>query len=148
MYDGTIPNSQIEESIVTYDSSYRLNFSSLIKEMKLKTHKCQLKCYESLTNLLESEECARNCFKPLLNTKKNISLLLEEKKENFEKCKTSCEINSKPNWYNLNKVNICLKKYYEEVSSLKEEVEYIYRGYMKNFEYLNDEKYQSEKKII
>jgi hypothetical protein len=150
MYDGTIPNSQVEESIASYDASYRMNFSNLIKEMKLNTHKCQLNCYENLSfkSLEDSEECARNCFKPLLNTKKSISLLLEQKKDNFERCKSSCESSSKPNWYNYKKVTQCLNQYYQEVSSLKEEVEYIYKGYMKNFEYLlNTDKSQMNSNI-
>ncbi len=143
MYDGTVGNSEIEHAISQFDSSYRLNFSDFIKETKLNTHKCQFLCYQNKLNLVEAEECARNCFKPLLNAKKNISVLIEGKKEEFEKCKYQAESKSKENWYVQKEVEKCVKKYFEEMAGIKEEIEYIYKGYMKNFEFLLNE----EKKI-
>jgi len=128
------------ENVINYktleiDQKYREMFKEKIIEAKRLTHHCQYECYNNIKdNLSESEECARNCFLPLIYIKKNISKLIENCKENLEKCKFNASYNNNDGKYDNNKVKRCLKIYEEELIKTKEEAEYIYDGYMKNYD--------------
>jgi competence transcription factor ComK len=129
-------NINLEKRISDIDTNFRLLFENQIKEVKLLTHKCQYLCYLNNKTLLDSEECSRNCFKPLLYIKKNISTLVENQKEKFEKCKSDSLANNKDT-VNKNKgILKCLEIYKQDLNKLKDEGEYIYSGYIKNFETL------------
>jgi hypothetical protein len=139
MLDGTLSNASVDNFVSNFDAQFRLTFKELIKEAKLNTHKCQYLCYLNKKELVEAEECARDCFKPLLYSKKNISVLIEGKKEEFEKCRFSSESRNKENNVNAKDIKKCLEKYQREMFGLKEEIDYIYKGYMKNYEGLISE---------
>lgn len=143
-----VHNPTIDNAVLELDSSFRLNFKDLIKESKLYAHKCQYLCYEKRNDLLEAESCARNCFKPILHSKKNISVLIENLKENFEKCRFTAQTVNKDETGAKKGIVKCLKKYQSDLDGLKEEVEYIYKGYMKNFDSLIAEAEKKEKNDI
>lgn len=137
--DEVINEKLIENSILIIDQQFRLKFQDLIKESKLNSHKCQYMCYQKNLSLLDSEVCARNCYKPILYSKKNISILIENVKENFEKCKFTVESATKDNSVKIKDIGKCLNKYKTDLDGLKDEVEYIYKGYMKNYDLLFSE---------
>jgi hypothetical protein len=147
MLDGTISTAAADNLISTLDSQFRLNFKDLIKQAKLNTHKCQYMCYTNKKELIDAEECARNCFKPLLYAKKNISTLIEIKKEEFEKCRFASESRNKENSLNAVEIKKCISKYQNDLNGLKDEIDYIYNGYMKNYDTLLAEFENTEKKI-
>ena len=123
------------------DKQYRNNFELLIIESKLKAHKCQYRCYENIKNLNDAEKCARKCFMPILYIKKNVSNLIENFKEEFEKCRTIGRSNYKDNKSLRNELTKCVETYKKNLDGAKEEIEYIYNGYMKNFDdLLNNDK--------
>jgi hypothetical protein len=134
--NSPVNNVAIEKILLELDFSFRMNFQDLIKEAKLLTHKCQYLCYERKNSLLDAENCARNCYKPLLHAKKNISILIENLKENFEKCKFTAETGNKDLVGSRKEVKKCLNKYKTDLDGIKDEAEYIYKGYMKNFDSL------------
>jgi hypothetical protein len=143
-----LSSASIESVMIAFDQQFRLNFKDLIKETKLLTHKCQYLCYKNKEQLTEAENCARNCFKPLLYSKKNISTIIEGVKENFEKCKFNAEAKYGKDPASVRKhTQKCIKSYNEELNSKKDEVEYIYKGYMKNFDVLLSDS-DKENKII
>jgi len=116
------------------DKKYRENFKEYNIEAKRLTHKCQFECYNKIKeNIYEAESCARNCFLPLIYIKKNISKISENCKENLEKCKFSASSNNNDGRYEHNKIRRCLKLYEDELFKTKDEAEYIYSGYIKNF---------------
>jgi ribosome-binding ATPase YchF (GTP1/OBG family) len=131
--DSAINDYTIDYIISETDKDYRKEFTGLIKETKLKTHQCQYECYKSDSNDLSIlEECARKCFKPLLYIKKNVSTLIENHKENLEKCRVG--VRSKYNDARTINMEIerCIENYKKALNSSKDEVEFIYKGYMKN----------------
>ncbi len=134
--DEPITKAEVDNTISKIDQNFRLNFHELIKEAKMKTHNCQFLCYQNNKNLLEGEVCARNCYKPLLYSKKNIASLMENTKENFEKCRFTAENLKKERLYLRKELMKCIDKYTSDLDGMKDEVEYIYKGYMKNFEVL------------
>ncbi len=118
------------------DKNYRLNFSKLIIDSKFNAHKCQTTCYEFTKDLVKAETCARNCFKPILYTKKNVTNIIENIKEDFEKCRTTVRSNYKePKAINV-QLDKCVQNYTNSLDATKDEIEYIYKGYMKNFDEL------------
>lgn len=149
-------NSQINfsENVISYktleiDKKYRETFKDYIIEAKKLTHQCQYECYNKIKdNLSEAEKCARECFLPMIYIKKNISKLIENCKENLEKCKFNASSNISDGKYENNKVKKCLKVYEEELFKTKEEAEYIYTGYMKNYSELIKNTDNLQKKIL
>jgi hypothetical protein len=131
--DNSLAIGQIEKIISEIDHQFRFNFQDLIKETKLFTHKCQFLCYKDKTSLKESEECARNCFKPMLYIKKHVAGLVEKQKEEFEKCKFTAENQYKESSAKNKALTKCIEDYSKELLKMKGEVEYIYKGYAKNF---------------
>jgi len=127
------------ENIISYktleiDQKYRELFKEYIIEAKRLTHQCQFECYNKIKeNLSDAEKCARDCFLPMIYIKKNVSKLIENCKENLEKCKFNASSNNNDGKYDNNKVKRCLKIYEEELFKTKDESEYIYSGYMKNY---------------
>ena len=141
-----LSNPVIDNMIIEIDYNFRMNFQDVIKEMKLLTHKCQHLCYLKQEKLQDAEMCSRKCFLPLLNSKKNISILLENCKENFEKCKLNAEGTfAKDQGGYRRQVYKCLEKYTLDLDHNKDEIEYIYKGYMKNFEILLDKNEENKK---
>ena len=134
MNSMTVSDSLIDNSEMEIDRKYRNNFSSLIIETKKLTHKCQLECYSNNNNLEISENCARNCFSPMLFIKKNITKLTENCKEDLEKCKAHSVSKLHSAKYDSSKIFKCLEKYENDLLKTKDEAEYIYLGYMKNFD--------------
>jgi hypothetical protein len=127
----------VDDQIAEIDKKFRLNFPDLIMESKMLTHKCQFLCYKNRTNLLDTEECARKCFQPFLHIKKNVSGIVENMKEKFEKCRTVARNKRGNSLGLLNKdIERCISSYIEDINKSKDEIEYIYKGYMKNFEVL------------
>jgi hypothetical protein len=120
------------------DKKYRQNFAKLIIECKLNSHKCQTNCYEFAKDLDKAELCARNCFKPILYTKKNVANIIENLKEDFEKCRVTVRSNYKEPKAINSQLDKCIEKYNKDLESAKEEIEYIYNGYMKNYEELKN----------
>ncbi len=144
-----LSDTMLDNTISEIDQRFRLNFSGLIKESKLNAHKCQYLCYKNKENLLEAESCARNCYKPILYSKKNISSLIENVKEAFEKCKFTAQSINKEQGLIRKEVLKCVNKYNIDLNGIKDEVEYIYKGYMKNFEVLLPKfENEGENKII
>lgn len=144
-----LSNVVIENMITEIDYNFRWNFQDVLKEMKLHTHKCQYLCYQNKEKLQEAEICSRNCFLPLLNSKKNISIIMENNKENFEKCKLNAEGTfAKDQGGYRRQVYKCLEKYTQDLDQSKDEIEYIYKGYMKNFEILLGPDVKGEEKKI
>jgi hypothetical protein len=132
--DDQLSDASIQKLVSECDSEFRLNFQDLIKESKRLTHKLQYLCYENKSTLLEAEECARNCFKPLLYSKLNITTLIENQKEKFEKCLFNAKNTHRENQAIRKQTLNCLIKYKEDLNGLKDEAEYIYKGYMKNYD--------------
>jgi hypothetical protein len=131
--DSPLTDYYIDYTISEIDKNYRKNFNELIKLTKSKTHKCQYECYNTNTNELDIlEECARKCFKPLLYIKKNVSTLIENHKENFEKCRTNVRAKYSDNNSINKELEKCIDTYSKALTNSKDEVEYIYKGYMKN----------------
>jgi len=141
MNSMTLSDSTIDKSTMDIDKYYREKFGPLILEAKKQTHKCQYECYSNTENknLEAAENCARNCFMPMLHIKKNITILVENCKENFEKCKTLSISKTNSTRYDSSKIYKCLDKYEKELTNTKDEAEYIYKGYMKNFDDLISE---------
>jgi hypothetical protein len=132
--DSPLTDYYIDYMINENDKNYRKNFFDLIKTTKLHTHKCQYECYNNDTNdLTILEECARKCFKPLLYIKKNVSSLIENHKENFEKCRTTVRAKYSDSKSINQELEKCIDSYNKALTNSKDEVEYIYKGYMKNF---------------
>ena len=132
-----LSNAVIDNMITEVDYKFRQNFQDVIKEMKSFTHKCQYLCYQNKEKLQDAEICSRNCFLPLLNSKKNISILIENNKENFEQCKLNAEgVYAKDAGGYRRQIFKCLEKYTQDLDQNKDEIEYIYKGYMKNFDIL------------
>ena len=128
-----ISDEFVNNFVTNYDKNYRNHFEQLIRENKKLTHKCQYECYENKQKLSEGEECARNCFQPLLFSKKNISYLMEGIKEHFEKCRfNSSQLLGTPSKNNA--LKNCILEYDEKMLGIKDEVEFIYKGYIKNFD--------------
>jgi hypothetical protein len=101
-------------------------------------------CFQNKKNLLDSENCARNCYKPILYSKKNVSILIENLKESLEKCRFDIQLKSDDVNMVKKETDKCLEKYKLGLNGIKDEVEYIYKGYMKNYDMLIQE---AEKKI-
>jgi len=119
----------IDYKIINIDKRYRELFKDYIIESKKLTHNCQFNCYNNKNvDLKESENCSRNCFLPMIHIKKNISKLIENCKENFEKCKQNANLEKS----NRSKIDKCLENYEKDLMLNKEEAEYIYSGYLKN----------------
>ena len=123
------------------DSDFRVKIEKSILNTKLLTHKCQLNCYNQYNSLIKAEECAQNCFKPMIFIKKNVSNLIENAKEKLEKCKVNNKINNQTSsvFHNM-EIRKCLIDYSRNLDEKKEEIEFIYDGYCKNFEELLKEK--------
>jgi len=127
-------NNLIDYKILEIDKRYREKFKHQIIEAKKLTHNCQYLCYNSIrTDLNDAEKCAKNCFLPMIHIKKNIGSLIETSKDNFEKCKSTASNGNNKSEFEINKIDDCLNIYQEELNKTKEEAEYIYAGYMKNF---------------
>lgn len=139
--DPTVRESEVEKQLDDIDKKFRLNFSKEIKEIKLKTHLCQFKCYNSDISLLDAESCSRNCFQPFLHVKKNATILIENNKEVFEKCKTIVLLKQKQYKVVVKEMHDCLLKYQMNLNSNLDEIKYIYQGYMKNFDTLINDEY-------
>jgi len=77
----------------------------------------------------------------MLMIKKNVTSLMENAKEKLEKCRADKRITlqSSSVVYN-NELRRCIKDYNTNLEEMKEEIEFIYEGYSKNFEKLNPEK--------
>ena len=129
---ATFSDTFIDQKVSEIDNKFRDSFTDNIIEVKKLTHKCQYECYNK-TNLHESEECARNCFLPMLFIKKNISKLIENSKEGLEKCKFNASSNNNDGKYYNTKIFRCLKNYEDDIFKTKDEADYIYKGYLKNF---------------
>lgn len=142
------------ENVIIYktleiDQKYRETFKEYIIEAKRLTHQCQYQCYDKIKdNLNDAEKCARDCFLPMIYIKKNISKLIENCKENLEKCKFNASFNNNDGKYDNNKVKRCLKTYEEDLFKTKDEAEYIYAGYMKNYADLIKDSDSNDKKIL
>jgi hypothetical protein len=134
----TVSDSTLDASVMDIDKNYRNKFCPLILEAKKQTHKCQFECYSNKDNItLElGENCARKCFAPMLQIKKNISKLVENCKENLEKCKANSVSKSNSSKYDSHKIYKCLENYEKDLENTRDESEYIYVGYMKNFDEL------------
>ncbi len=135
-------NEEISEDFInnfvnSYDKNYRLHFEQYIKENKKLTHLCQYECYNKIKKLLDGEVCSRKCFEPLLFSKRDISTIIEGVKENFHKCRFNA---SQQNAVNVrNKlVKECMLDYDLKMKEKKDEIEYIYKGYLKNLEEFTD----------
>ncbi len=116
------------------DQKYRETFKDLIIEAKRLTHQCQYECYDKIKkDLLAAENCARECFMPMIYIKKNIAKLIENCKEDLEKCKFFASSNNNDGKYENYKIKRCIKLYEEELHKTKDEAEYIYAGYLKNY---------------
>lgn len=124
----------IDHKISMIDLRYRESFKDLIIVTKKLTHHCQYKCYDNIkNNLQEAETCAKDCFKPMLHIKKNISQLIENCKDKLVKCKYNASSSNKDERYGILKIEKCLESYEEELFKTRDEAEYIYNGYMKSF---------------
>jgi len=142
-----ISDDFINQFVKNYDKKYRLSFDSLIRDHKKSTHLCQYNCYETKQKLVEGEECARNCFQPLLFSKKNISYLIESIKEHFEKCRFNTSQLPTVQLRN-NTLRNCMLEYDEKMLAIKNDVEYIYKGYLKNFDELTQKKVDDPSKYM
>lgn len=132
-----LDDAGLDKLVDKHDSLFRISFEKNILNTKLLTHKCQYLCYNSNTSILKAEECARNCYKPMMMIKKNVTRLYENAKEKFEKCKFDKKMlsNTSATLYNM-QVKNCLSEYSKNMEESKEEIEFIYEGYTKNFEKL------------
>jgi hypothetical protein len=131
--DSPLTDFNLDYLINEVDKAYRGNFFDLIKQTKLLTHKCQYECYNTnINDLNKLEDCARKCFKPLVYIKKNVSTLVENHKENFEKCKINARAKFSESKYLNQELNRCVETYSKNLNNSKDEIEYIYKGYMKN----------------
>jgi hypothetical protein len=64
--------------------------------------------------------------------------LMEKCRENFDKCKLKAH-SSYTDATTLNNVTQkCIKTYKEDLEKIKDEIEYLYQGYGKNFDTLLD----------
>lgn len=141
-----IDDVTLDKLITNSDSVFRYSFEKHILNTKLLTHKCQFICYNDNTSLIKAEDCARNCYKPMLMIKKNITSLIENAKEKLEKCRVDKKIFIQASSMNYNvEVNKCVKEYNKNLEEMKEEIEFIYEGYTKNFEKLIPENNRTEK---
>lgn len=96
MNRGEIIEDQSFDKIVkNLDESFRNKLEKNIINTKLLTHKCQYYCFNDNTSIEKAEECARNCYKPMMMIKKNVTKLIENEKEKLEKCKVDKKILSK-----------------------------------------------------
>ena len=130
-------DNSIDYATINIDSEFRIKIEKSIINTKLLTHQCQYNCYNQNNTLINAENCARNCFKPLIFIKKNVTKLIENAKEKFEKCKINNKIKSQASavLYNM-EIRKCIYEYRGNLDEMKEEVEFIYDGYSKNFENL------------
>lgn len=119
------------------DAAFRNTIQSSIIKVKLLTHQCQSNCYQNNSKINEAENCARTCFQPLLQIKKNVTKLMDVQKEKLMKCKTDNFLRKEEsaNFYNL-AIKKCFMAYSKNLEEIKEEIEFIYDGYTKNFESL------------
>ena len=130
-----------DAAITVIDTNFRAKLEKSIISTKLLTHKCQASCYEQNSEINPAEDCARNCFKPMMMIKKNVTKLIENEKEKLIKCKVDKKIHEKTSspYYN-SQIQGCLLEYSKRLMELKDEIEFIYEGYNKNFEKLFPEK--------
>ena len=135
-----IDDMTFEQVANSVDAEFRIKIEKSILNAKLLTHKCQFKCYSDNSKLGTAENCARNCFKPMIFIKKNVTRLMENTKEKLEKCKVNNKINSQnyASLYNMEQKK-CFVEYTKNLDDLKDEVEFIYEGYCKNFDKLMPE---------
>lgn len=129
----SIPDNLVDLKVKIIDENFQQNFRLNIIEVKKLTHLCQYECYKGINDLNKAENCARNCFAPMLSIKKNTSKLIENCREDLEKCKFNASSNNNDGKYNAIKIKRCLQVYEKDLLNTKDEAEYIYNGYIKNF---------------
>ena len=78
----------------------------------------------------------------MLHVKQNISKLLDSSKEKLDKCKLNAKLIKNEGKYENEKIIECLQIYEEDLFKTKEEGEYIFTGYIKNFSDLMKENNQ------
>jgi|LauGreDrversion4_2_1035121.scaffolds.fasta_scaffold263781_1 hypothetical protein len=142
----TIDDLTFDKLITNFDNKFRNSYEKQILNTKLLTHKCQFNCYNHNTSLLNAEDCARNCYKPMLMIKKNVTSLMENAKEKMEKCRVDKKIFLQASAMNYNiELRKCIRDYETNLNEMREEIEFIYEGYTKNFEKLIQENKGTEK---
>jgi hypothetical protein len=78
--------------------------------------------------------------------KKNVTSLMENAKEKMEKCRVDKKIFLQASAMNYNiELRKCIRDYETNLNEMREEIEFIYEGYTKNFEKLIQENKGTEK---
>lgn len=123
-----------DEMIKKCHTTLRTMFAKEIIDFKIKTHECQLKCYQKFqkdNDLYKSELCSKECSLPLLGANVSISKLLSKVDKEHMECRNASE--SKDYLVNKNVYIKCFNSFKENLHSQIEEIKYIYEGFYKQF---------------
>jgi hypothetical protein len=132
-----LSDSDFESCLNQTDLFFRKTIEKKIIDTKFLTHQCQANCYNQPTDLAKAEECARNCFQPMINVKRNVTKIVEIAREKVMKCKVDNMFRKDGSiaFFNV-EMQKCIARYKKNMEESKEEIEFIYDGYNKNFEKL------------
>lgn len=130
-FSKTITNDMFYKLTDDLRNDYRLSFTNIIIDFKHKTHLCQIKCYETKDrNLLKIEDCADNCYTPLFNANENITKLITISNNSLENCRAQALISNQESIGRNHLLKQCLIKYKKDLEKQKDEINYIYNGYL------------------